>query len=152
LNEIVEEVISDRLAEAGQRQIEWRVGELPRVQCDRPLMKQLLVNLLGNCVKYTGARDQAIIEIGQTMVDGQPAIFVRDNGAGLNMNSAGKLFSVFQRFHRQEEFKGSGIGLATVYRIIQRHGGHIWAISEPEKGATFYFTLRWAGALAASTA
>jgi two-component system sensor histidine kinase/response regulator len=151
VNEIVQEAIADLLAEAGQRQIEWRVGSLPCVQCDRPLMKQLLVNLLGNSVKYTGARDRAVIEIGQTIVDGQPAIFVRDNGAGFDMSSAGNLFRAFQRLHRQEDFKGSGIGLATAYRIIQRHGGHIWAESEPEKGATFYFTLRWEGALVAST-
>ena len=111
------------------------------MECDRGLIKQVFTNLVGNAVKYTRPRDVAVIEIGHRDGDGHPVIFVRDNGAGFEMKYADKLFGAFQRLHRQDEFEGTGVGLATVHRIIRRHGGRIWAEAEPQKGATFYFTL-----------
>jgi signal transduction histidine kinase len=141
LNEVVALVLADLKAEIHDRQIEWKVGNLPLVECDQGLIKQVLINLIGNSVKYTRPRDVAVIEIGQTTVDGERVIFVRDNGAGFDMKYAEKLFGAFQRLHRHDDFEGTGVGLATVRRIVQRHGGRIWAEAELDKGATFYFTL-----------
>jgi signal transduction histidine kinase len=103
-------------------------------------MRQVLANRLSNAVKYTRSCNPAIIEIGQIQVDGGPAFFVRDNGVGFDMLHAHKLFAPFQRLHG-DDFEGIGIGLATVQRIILKHGGRIWAHSEPGRGSTFYFTL-----------
>jgi signal transduction histidine kinase len=141
LNEVVALVLADLKAEIHDRQIVWKVGDLPLVECDQGLIKQVLINLIGNSVKYTRPRDVAVIELGQTIVDGEQVIFVRDNGAGFDMKYADKLFGAFQRLHRHEDFEGTGVGLATVRRIVQRHGGRIWAEAELDKGATFYFTL-----------
>jgi two-component system sensor histidine kinase/response regulator len=141
LNEVVALVLADLKAEIHDRQIVWKVGDLPLVECDQGLIKQVLINLIGNSVKYTRPRDVAVIEIGQTTVDGEQVVFVRDNGAGFDMKYADKLFGAFQRLHRHEDFEGTGVGLATVRRIVQRHGGRIWAKAELDKGATFYFTL-----------
>jgi signal transduction histidine kinase len=141
LGEIVESVLTDIKAELHHRQIDWKVGALPVAECDQGLMKQVFVNLIGNSVKYTRRRDVAVIEIGETMVGGEQVFFVRDNGAGFDMKDVNKLFVAFQRLHSPEDFEGTGVGLATVRRIIQRHGGRIWAVAELDKGATFYFTL-----------
>jgi two-component system sensor histidine kinase/response regulator len=141
LDELVRLVLADLKAEIHDRQIDWKVGKLPFVECDQGLMRQVLTNLLENSVKYTRPRDVAVIEIGQTTVDGEQVIFVRDNGAGFDMKYADKLFGAFQRLHRHEDFEGTGVGLATVRRIVQRHGGRIWAKAELDKGATFYLTL-----------
>ena len=141
LDEIVRSVQQECVPEPQGKKIHWRIGPLPAVEGDRGLLKQAFVNLIGNAVKYSGHRDLPEIEIGNVSVDGEQAIFVRDNGAGFDMQHAGNLFSPFQRLHSQEEFKGTGVGLATVRRIIQRHGGRIWAEAQVDKGATFYFTL-----------
>jgi len=123
------------------REIELRMGDLPNGQGDLPLLKQVWINLLSNAVKYTEGRTPAIIEIGCTREKGEDIYFVRDNGAGFDMQFAHKLFGVFQRLHRDDEFEGTGVGLAIVQRIIHRHGGRIWAQAELGRGATFYFTL-----------
>jgi light-regulated signal transduction histidine kinase (bacteriophytochrome) len=129
-----------RITEPGRR-VEFRIADGVSVNGDTPLLRLVLENLLGNAWKYTGAREEGIIEFGTTKIDGKPAYFVRDNGAGFDMAHVHKIFLPFQRLPGAEEFKGHGIGLATVERIIRRHGGRIWAEGEPDKGATFYFTL-----------
>jgi light-regulated signal transduction histidine kinase (bacteriophytochrome) len=141
LGPLVQEVLQELKHEIAHRDVRWQIGELPYVDCDPGLMKQVFANLLSNAVKYTRPRNPASIEIGQVVTEGQPAIFVRDNGVGFNMKYADKLFGVFQRLHRREDFEGTGVGLATVQRIIHKHGGTIWAKAELDKGATFYFTL-----------
>jgi PAS domain S-box-containing protein len=141
LDSVVDEVVSDLKSEINGRNVEWKVATLPFVECDPTLLKQVFVNLLSNAVKYTRPRDPAVIEVGSVPDNGHPAIFVRDNGVGFSMKYADKLFGVFQRLHRAEDFEGTGIGLATVQRIVHKHGGRIWAEAELDKGATFYFTL-----------
>ena len=140
LGSLVQEVKKELSREIANREIQWQIGELPFVDCDPRLMKQVFSNLLSNAIKYTRPRNPAIIEIGKTRERGEDIIFVRDNGVGFNMKYADKLFGVFQRLHRKEDFEGTGVGLATVQRIIHKHGGRIWAQAELDKGATFYFT------------
>ena len=142
LASLVEETIRSLQPETQHRNIVWQKGALPVVQADPPMLRQVFVNLLGNAVKYTRPRDPAVIEIGchQNTPDGH-IVYVRDNGVGFEMRYADKLFGVFQRLHRAEEFEGTGIGLANIRRIINRHGGQTWAEGEPGVGATFYFTL-----------
>ena len=141
LDDVLTLVLADFKTDTQGRQIDWKVGKLPLVECDRGLIKQVLINLIGNSIKYTRPREVPMIEIGQTAIAGEQVIFVRDNGAGFDMKHADKLFEAFQRLHRHEDFEGTGVGLATVRRIVQRHGGRIWAEAEADKGATFYFTL-----------
>jgi signal transduction histidine kinase len=141
LKAIVQEVLEELKSETEGRDIRWQVGDFPFVDCDAGLMKQVFYNLLSNAAKYTRPRKPAIIDTGQMSVNGQPVIFVRDNGVGFNMKYADKLFGVFQRLHRREDFEGTGVGLATVQRIIHKHGGRIWAEAEIDKGATFFFSL-----------
>ena len=141
LKSVVDEVLETLKPEMEGRDIQWRIGELPFVECDAGLMKQVFGNLLSNAIKYTRPRKPAVIEIGQIPSKHPPVIFVRDNGVGFNMKYADKLFGVFQRLHRREDFEGTGVGLATVQRIIHKHGGRIWAEAELDKGAAFYFTL-----------
>lgn len=141
LNLLIEEVIGEMKRETEGRDIEWRVAELPTVEGDPGLLKQVFANLLSNAVKYSRPRQHAVIEIGLRVMNDESVIYIRDNGVGFNMKYADKLFGVFQRLHRAEEFEGTGVGLAIVERVIKRHGGHIWAESELDKGATFYFTL-----------
>jgi signal transduction histidine kinase len=141
LDPLVEEVLTEVKLEAGARSIEWHVGQLPSVECDPGLIKQVFANLLSNAVKYTRRREQARIEVGESRNSGETVIFVRDNGVGFNMKYSSKLFGVFQRLHRSEDFEGTGVGLATVARIIRKHGGRIWAEAVPNQGATFFFSL-----------
>lgn len=141
LKALVEEVLKELGGETGTREIEWIIGALPNIECDYGLMRQVLINLMSNAVKYTRKREHAVIELRQEIIDGKQAILVRDNGVGFDMKYAGKLFAPFQRLHREKDFEGTGIGLATVQRIIHKHSGRIWAFSEPGMGATFYFTL-----------
>lgn len=141
LNQLIEEVISMLQPETAGRQIEWKIAALAPVECDATLMKQVFQNLLSNALKYSRTRAQTIVEIGEMAHEGAPAIFVRDNGVGFDMKYADKLFAVFQRLHKGEEFEGIGVGLATTARIVKKHGGRIWAEAAVDRGATFYFTL-----------
>jgi PAS domain S-box-containing protein len=141
VNELVKTVVADLAPETESRQIEWLIADLPPVNADQILIRQVYVNLIGNAVKYTRKHATARIEVGSLNQNGQAIYFVRDNGAGFDMQYADKLFGVFQRLHRDDEFEGTGIGLAIVKRIVDRHGGRIWAESIPEQGATFFFTL-----------
>jgi signal transduction histidine kinase len=141
LNSMVKDVLSDLQPEFQGRQVDWHIGELSSVECDPGLVKQVFANLISNAVKYTRRREIAVIEVGQVDEEGTSVIFVRDNGAGFDERYADKLFGVFQRLHRAEEFEGTGVGLSTVHRIIKKHGGEIWAKGEVDKGATFFFAL-----------
>jgi light-regulated signal transduction histidine kinase (bacteriophytochrome) len=141
LNLLVGGAVANLQQEYEGRNIDWRIGKLPSVECDPTLVKQVFTNLLSNAVKYTRLREKASIEVGRIMTDGAPTIFVRDNGAGFDQRYAHKLFGVFQRLHSAETYEGTGVGLATAQRIVLRHGGRIWAEAEVDKGATFFFTL-----------
>jgi PAS domain S-box-containing protein len=142
LNDIVDEVMAVLQPECEGRDVEWRIAPLPALECDPILMRQVFQNLLGNALKYSGRRAKAVIEVDSIREAGKPpVIFVRDNGAGFDMKYADKLFGAFQRLHADTEFEGTGIGLATVRRIILKHGGSIWAEAELGRGATFYFTV-----------
>jgi PAS domain S-box-containing protein len=141
LRAVIDEVIAELKSELEGRDIEWKIGSMPFVECDPGLVKQVFQNLISNAVKFTRPRPKAVIEIGQEERDGVTAIFVRDNGVGFSMKYADKLFGVFQRLHRVEDFEGTGVGLATVQRIVQKHHGRIWAEAELDKGAAFFFTL-----------
>jgi signal transduction histidine kinase/CheY-like chemotaxis protein len=139
---LAREIIAGLQRAAPERHVECLVPERLEVQGDSGLLRVVLENLLSNAWKYSSRTGQARIELGeQESTDAAPTYFVRDNGAGFDMNHARKLFTPFQRLHRDEEFPGTGVGLATVHRIIHRHGGRIWAEAEPGQGATFFFTL-----------
>jgi signal transduction histidine kinase/CHASE3 domain sensor protein len=141
LKGMVERVVRGMEGAAQGREIEWCVGELPFVECDAGLIQQVFANLLSNALKFTRPRAKAVIEVGTRKQDGETLVFVRDNGVGFSMKYADKLFGVFQRLHRPEDFEGTGVGLATVQRIVHKHGGRVWAEAELDKGAMFSFTL-----------
>jgi len=140
-DKLVRGVLADLSSEQLGRAIEVRIGELASCQADPALLKQVWVNLLSNALKYTRTRNAALLEIGCAVEKSENVYFVRDNGIGFDMQYAGKLFGVFQRLHRADEFEGTGVGLAIVQRIVHRHGGRIWAEAVLNRGATFYFTL-----------
>jgi PAS domain S-box-containing protein len=143
LNPLIAGVIAVLAPECEGREVEWRIGQLPALDCDPVLINQVFQNLLSNALKYSSGRRPAVIEVGSIQQPDKPVIvLVRDNGAGFDMRYAGKLFGMFQRLHTESEFAGTGVGLATVHRIIQKHGGVIWAEAQPEHGATFYFSLQ----------
>jgi two-component system, sensor histidine kinase and response regulator len=139
--QLVEDVLRSLRQEHEGRHVEVRIGQLPDCSGDPSLLKQVWVNLLSNAFKFTRRRPQAIIEIGSQRQGHENVYFVQDNGAGFDMRYADKLFGVFRRLHRADEFEGTGIGLSIVQRIIRRHGGRIWAEAKVDKGATFYFCL-----------
>jgi light-regulated signal transduction histidine kinase (bacteriophytochrome) len=141
LSEIALTLATSLQDSAPQRQVEFAIAPDVQATGDPRLMQVALDNLLNNSWKFTASRSPARIEFGKTVANGKPAFFVRDNGVGFDMNYAGKMFGAFQRFHDAREFAGTGIGLATVQRIVHKHGGRIWAESQPGEGATFYFTL-----------
>lgn len=142
LNELVQDVLRECRPETEGRTIQWNIATLPFINGDRAMLRVVLMNLMSNALKFTRSREVAKIEIGCEIKDARELIFfVRDNGVGFDMNYVDKLFGVFQRLHRQEDFEGTGIGLANVHRIINRHGGRTWAEGKLNEGATFYFSL-----------
>ena len=128
--------------EPDQRHVTLTVGDLPPCHGDRILLGQVFINLLSNALKFSRERNPAVIEVGSSREAGEDVYFVRDNGVGFDMRYADKLFGVFQRLHRPEDYEGSGVGLAIVQQIIHRHGGRVWAEAAPDKGATFFFALK----------
>jgi light-regulated signal transduction histidine kinase (bacteriophytochrome) len=138
---LVREVIATLSPETEGRRLAWRIAELPVVRADPVMLQQVFQNLLSNAVKYTRHRAEAVIDVGCEAGASEFVFCVRDNGAGFDMAYAHKLFGVFQRLHRIEEYEGIGIGLANVRRIVERHGGRTWAEGELGRGAAFYFTL-----------
>ncbi|MHA1769249.1 MAG: PAS domain S-box protein [Candidatus Thorarchaeota archaeon] len=141
LSQLVDEIITGLREMEPDRSVEVKIQDRVMARCDRRLVQTALQNLVANAWKFTSKTEEAVIEFGSTRVDGEITYFVRDNGVGFNMKYAEKLFKPFQRLHSDEEFEGSGVGLATVYRIINRHGGRVWAESTVGGGSTFYFTL-----------
>jgi PAS domain S-box-containing protein len=141
LDDLVQNLAINMAAQYPDRAIHWKVQPLPFVECDRSLLKQVFTNLLSNAVKFTGPREVAVIEVGSFQQDGETVFFVRDNGVGFDRKHVDKLFGVFQRLHRQEDFEGTGVGLAIVQRVVNKHGGRVWAEGELNRGAVFYFTL-----------
>jgi light-regulated signal transduction histidine kinase (bacteriophytochrome) len=141
MNRLVAEAWAGLEPDRTRRKIVWQTDDLPEVNGDVALLKQVWLNLLSNAIKYTGRREEAKIQVGAVRRGAEVEFFVRDNGAGFDMQYADKLFGVFQRLHQEDEFKGTGIGLANVRRIVMRHGGKIRAEGEVEKGAVFYFTV-----------
>lgn len=141
LGGLAREIIEELRVQYENRDAAFTVGSLPTCLADPVLIRQVLVNLLSNAIKYTGKCEHAEIAVGSELVGDETAIWVRDNGVGFDMRYADKLFKVFQRLHREEEFEGAGVGLAIVQRIVSRHGGRVWADAQKGKGATFYFTL-----------
>ena len=128
-------------AGGNQREISFNLGDQPPAYGDKRLITQVFQNLLANAIKFTRNEPSTVIEVGCEPGPGEDVYFVRDNGVGFDMDHAQKLFGTFQRLHAANEFEGSGIGLATVQRIIDRHGGRVWADAKPNSGATFYFSL-----------
>jgi light-regulated signal transduction histidine kinase (bacteriophytochrome) len=143
LDDMIRDTVAEMEMDLQGRNIAWSITAMPAVEGDAAMLRQALTNLLSNAVKYTRPRDPARIEVGCAgHENGRVVLYVRDNGVGFDMEYAGKLFGVFQRLHRVDEFEGTGIGLANVRRVISRHGGRVWAESAPDRGATFYFTLK----------
>jgi len=141
LNTLVEDVVSQLQSQIDTRQIEWHIEDLPVVECDPTLARVAISNLLSNALKFTRTREQAEIRIRPIEADSQAGIAIQDNGVGFKMAYAGKLFGLFQRLHRADEFEGNGAGLALVQRIVLKHGGRVWAESELDGGATFHLTF-----------
>ncbi len=138
---LVQEVLAEIRSADSEREFKAEIGELPAAYGDRAMMRQVLFNLLANAVKFSRGKQDARIEVGNIKSPGEQVYYVRDKGAGFNMKYYNKLFGVFQRLVSESQFEGTGVGLAIVQRIVQRHGGRVWADGEIDKGATFYFTL-----------
>src|SRR5438132_2977489 len=142
--DLVRQCVDELHAEEQDRRVKIAIGDIPACQADPALLKQVWMNLMSNALKYTRKQEMAVIAVGCQEQDGATAYFVRDNGVGFDMRYADKLFGVFQRLHRAEDYEGTGVGLAIVQRIIHRHGGRVWAEAAVNQGATFYFTLQGA--------
>lgn len=141
MTSLAREVYAELLSGASERNIQFSLNELPAARCDPTMMRQVMANLLGNAIKYTGGKPEAIIEMSATASDKEMTYCIKDNGAGFDMAGAGKLFGAFQRLHSSQEFEGTSVGLAIVKHIIERHGGKVWAEGKAGEGATFYFSL-----------
>jgi len=149
MNEMVENVRAELFDEIDGRDIEWKLATLPAAEADMGLIRVVWTNLIGNAVKYTSLSEKAIVEVGSLpavatdvdLAESDQVFFIRDNGVGFDEAYSDQLFGVFQRLHQGTEFEGNGVGLATVRRIIARHGGTVWAKSKLNEGATFYFSL-----------
>ena len=141
LEKLIEEIRTHLEPDLAGRVIEWKTGPMPMVQADPAMLRQVLVNLIENAVKFTRTRPAALIEITCESGSAEHVVHIRDNGEGFDPRYADKLFGVFQRLHSVKDFEGTGIGLATSRRIVHRHGGRIWAESQPGQGADFYFSL-----------
>ncbi len=141
MNALVREVLDEVHASMPYVRPQVRIAELQSAMGDRELLRQVLVNLIGNAFKYSGKKEEPVVEIGRDVVGGEAVFYVKDNGVGFDMEQAGRVFGVFQRLHEASEFEGTGIGLAIVERIISHHGGRVWAEAEVNKGASFYFTV-----------
>ena len=144
MTELVRSVADEVRRTAGDRPLEITIGPLPPARGDRDMLRQAVTNLLDNAAKFTRRRAPGQIEVGHRADGAETVYYVKDNGAGFDPRYAGKLFGVFQRLHRAEEFEGTGVGLAIVQRVVQRHGGRVWAEGQLDGGATFFFTLRGA--------
>ena len=140
IKRMVEDIVTD-IARSTHHSATIKISPLPPVYADPALLKQVWINLISNAIKYSGKKENPVIEIGSTDSETETCFFVKDNGSGFDMKYAAKLFNVFQRLHSAEEFAGTGVGLAIVYRIIAKHGGRIWADAKKDEGATFYFTI-----------
>ncbi len=140
-DELVRAALAELRGQTAGREIDFQIAALPACDGDHALLKQVWINLLSNALKYSGKRARARIEVGAQSGNNEVVFFVRDNGAGFDMRYVDKLFGVFQRLHRVEEYQGTGVGLAIVQRIVERHGGRVWAEGKPDEGAAFYFTL-----------
>ena len=142
MHALAQEVCDELLALEPERQVRFELHPLPSALGTQSMIRQVWINLIGNALKFTKEREIAEIEIGATEAEsGGRVYYVKDNGVGFDMRYAEKLFGVFQRLHNQQQFPGTGVGLALVQRIVQRHGGRVWAEAEVNHGATFYFTL-----------
>jgi len=142
LNQVLGEVLDILRPQTEGRRIEWKVAPLPEVEGEHSMLALVLQNLVSNALKFTQTRQVAIVEIGQLAgAENEVVCYVRDNGVGFDMRHVDKLFGLFQRLHAQDEFEGTGVGLANVQRIVQRHGGRVWAEGRVNEGATFYFAL-----------
>jgi len=141
LDAIVSETIAMLDPDCPGRHVSWKIASLPTVACDPVLIRQVFQNLFSNALKFTRTRDTALVDVSCQERNGQQLFIVRDNGIGFDLKYADKLFAVFERLHREEDFEGTGVGLAIVQRIVHKHGGEVWAEGEPNRGATFFFTL-----------
>ena len=138
---LVSSVYGELTRESESERIDFKLGKLPPAEGDPSLLHQVWVNLISNAIKFTSKKEHAVIEVGTKKSDSENIYCVRDNGAGFDIQYVDKLFGVFQRLHSDDEFEGTGVGLAIVQRIVQRHGGRVWAEGDVDKGATFYFAL-----------
>ena len=141
MNALASSVFEELIKEENRERIDFELAKLPIAKGDSSLIRQVWVNLLSNAIKFTSRKERSVIEVGSKHTREESIYYVRDNGAGFDMEYGNKLFGVFQRLHSESEFSGTGVGLAIVQRIIRRHGGRVWAQGEVEKGATFYFAL-----------